>query len=264
MSHNSIYISFLRKLLIDMLMSVIFLILISFALWLIWLTFFRVYFDTGITNESSNDYNLASGVISRSEDIKRFHNISTQESHKRELTSTCVLCHQDLPHFKSREKRAFLNAHGYFMVCEVCHINQDNNLVVNYQWKDKITGKYSNTVQSIGASQITPVRVVNSEVHTLEKDDVRSIVVKYLKTNEPWNLTKNKDIVWDVSHKQMLNNPVTCVDCHTNDKKPFLPFSELNYTSARVEELTRIEVAGMVKKYEHFYLPNLSSKHQDK
>ncbi len=260
MSRNSVYLSFVKKLLIDALMSVIFLILISFALWLIWLTFFREYFDTGITNELSREHYFAGDAISRSEENTRFHNIAISNADSTESPSTCVLCHQDMPHIQVKETRAFLNAHGYFMVCDVCHINQENNQVVSYQWKEKDTGKYSKTVQKIGTSQIAPVRVENGIVHALESDKVRSFVVDYLETNQPWDIDKDKDIVWELTHKQMLKNPITCMDCHTSEKKPFLPFTELAYTTTRIEELTRIEVAGMVKKYEHFYLPNLSSK----
>jgi len=256
MKYNSIYLTVVRKLLVDMLMGVIFLLLFSFALWLIWLTFFREYFDDGIIGESSNEYFLSQPTASNTT-TQRFHNVVKQVPDNSDFVSSCILCHEDLPHSKSKESRAFLNAHGYFMACQVCHAKHNDNLVIGYRWQDKETGNISNKPQMNGKSRISPFAIMGDQVQTLDIEDEKRFVLEFLKTNEALNI-KKEDTVWKKTHGNLSTDPISCIDCHTIEKTPFLPLSELAYSASRIEELSRIEVAGMIKKYEHLYLPNLT------
>ncbi len=256
MKNDSIYFTVVRKLLVDTLMGVIFLLLFSFALWLIWLTFFREYFDDGILGEATGEYFTSQTNVTMSS-MQRFHNVVEQVPDNSEFVTSCMLCHEDLPHSKSKDTRAFLNAHGYFMTCQVCHAKHDDKMVVGYRWQDKETGHISDTPHMKGMSRITPVVVMGGLVQTIDIKDEKNFVLEYLKTNNAMDM-KKEDTVWKKTHGNISTDPISCVDCHTIEKQPFLPLSELAYSASRIEELSRIEVAGMIKKYEHLYLPNLT------
>ena len=49
----------------------------------------------------------------------RFHHIGFEI--ERDQASICVRCHGNVPHDKSKEVRAFLNMHVFYVACETCH-----------------------------------------------------------------------------------------------------------------------------------------------
>ena len=257
MSHEGKRDLLAKTLLVDLLMGIILLLLFSFAFWLIWLTFFREYFDTGIIESNQSEY--MQGV--RSAQVvhqKRFHNVDDAVITHNESASNCSVCHYDLPHLKSKEKRAFLNAHSYFVACEVCHNKTETGSEVIYRWSEKGTGRFLNGEPKRYTAKITPTVYVDGQVRSLESVDDKEYVMEYLKIKDTLSMDQIEKVV-DRTHSDLLNKPISCNDCHTMEKNTYIPFAQLAYSEARIEELTRIEVVGMVKRYEHFFMPHLSS-----
>jgi hypothetical protein len=54
-------------------------------------------------------------------------------------------------------------------------------------------------------------------------------------------------------HEGVSKKPVFCVECHK--KNGYLNFAKLGFSKNRVDHLISTEVAGMIDKYETFYLP---------
>lgn len=245
-----------KKPLIDLLMGAIFLILVSFALWLIWLTYFREYFDTGIMIHQSGLANNSEINIDGNYK-KRFHGGVLKNAGMSSATTMCLICHEDMPHSKSREKRAFLNAHDYFMTCEVCHVGYAEGQSIVYRWVDIRTGQLQHKRSGDGEYLITPVTIIDgNEVMPDDGLDRAPMLVYSEKMKQ--GLASKDDEVWEMSHKNFLSDPISCVDCHNKERTPFLPLSALSYSDSRKEELSTIPVAGMVRKYEQFFLPNFT------
>lgn len=261
MHYNDVMRQTVRKLLIDLLMGLILLLLISFSLWLIWLTYFRDYFDTGIIDDTKSNLSIHLTTFNNSQP-RRFHNAFTPQSRKTESTPFCIMCHEDLPHIASKEKRAFLNAHGYFMACEVCHTKPDDGTAVAYRWTEQETGKIVNERPIKGKYKIAPSAIINGVLVQSKTTANRLFVLEYMQNKKIQDNTLEK-AEFDITHKNLIDTPISCIDCHTVEKVPFLPYMELAYSDTRIEELRRIGVAGMIKKYEHFYLPNLTRKTGD-
>lgn len=245
-----------KRLLVDLLMGIIFMLLFSFSLWLIWVTFFREYFDTGIIENTKGNY-FQTAATTRVKNRARFHYLEEPVSSRDESVSTCISCHDELAHFKSKDTRAFLNAHSYFMACEVCHAEIEGGGEVVYRWSDTKTGQYLNSRPDNAIAKITPTAFVRGSIQSLESATDKEFIKEYLEIKDTLNESQIKVVV-ERTHKNMLNSPISCIDCHTVEKKPFLPFTQLAYSTARIEELKRIEVLGMIKKYENFYMPDLS------
>jgi hypothetical protein len=256
MSHDGKEGNIAKRLLVDLLMGIVFLLLLSFSLWLIWLTYFREYFDTGMVENANSEYFQVASTHQTGYQ-SRFHNMEDDELSNDDSVSACIKCHDEFAHSKSKEKRAFLNAHSYFMACEVCHSKTEGNSEVVYLWSDTKTGHFLNNRPANTRAKITPTKKVNGDIRSLESVKDKEFIQNYLTSKDTLNESQLKVIV-ERTHKNMLSSPITCIDCHTVEKRPYLPLSQLAYSTARIEELTRTEVVGMMKKYESFYMPELS------
>lgn len=251
-----------RNLLVHLLMGFIFLLLISFTLWLIWLTYFRDYFDTGMLESSAieiyqRDFNSPTG---RS---KRFHFTSPSVTSVSKSSSLCLSCHKDLPHVESRDKRAFLNAHGSFMACEVCHIKFDEASRMVYRWLDVVSGQYYETRPNKSDFLIAIAkREIDGDLRSINTNEEKQFIISFLEDEKRLGESWRKAALTRV-HENLPDNPISCVDCHSQNQNSVLPLSELAYSEERITELSRIEVAGMVMKYEHFYLPSLTREKND-
>jgi hypothetical protein len=246
-----------RNLLVDILMGFIFLLLISFAFWLIWLTYFRDYFDTGLI-ESSNNEIYQREISSSGGRSSRFHFNKPPVAVVSKNSSMCRNCHEDLPHADSRDKRAFLNAHGSFMTCEICHIKFDKSSRMVYRWLDTVSGRYS-TSRLNDKDFIIAIakRGIDGALRSLNSVEEINFIMAYLEDEKRLGESRRKAVLARV-HENVPDDPISCVDCHSLKQDPVLPLPELAYSEERINELTRIEVAGMVMKYEHFYLPSLT------
>jgi hypothetical protein len=246
-----------RNLLVDLLMSVIFLLLISFTFWLIWLTYFRDYFDTGII-ESSEKQIYQRELSSSGGRSSRFHFNKPSVAAVSRNSSMCRNCHNDLPHADSRDKRAFLNAHGSFMTCEVCHIKFDESSRMVYRWLDTVSGSYSKNRLNEKDFRIAIAKIeIDGDLTSFNSVEEKKYIMAYLEDEKRLGESWRKAALVRV-HENVPDDPISCVDCHSLKQEPVLPLSELAYSEERINELTRIEVAGMVMKYEHFYLPSLT------
>ena len=54
-------------------------------------------------------------------------------------------------------------------------------------------------------------------------------------------------------HEGVSKKPVFCNECHK--KNGYFDFVKLGFPKNRIDHLTSTEVAGMIEKYETFYLP---------
>jgi len=205
----------------------------------------------------------------------RFHHIGF--SIQKDEFSTCVRCHGNVPHDKSREIRSFLNMHTFYLACETCHSTpKKGQSPWAFGWHDKTTGKqvgnpkvlldieksYTTTDEkwqypifgNYGA-KITPSSVAKGEPKLLHGEKEMIFVERYL--NDQRNLgAAQKSQMKRVIHRKVSKQPVQCKGCHMRGKKKYIPFGELGYPPMRTEELTDLAVVGMIQKYKKFYLPN--------
>ncbi|MCU7905635.1 MAG: hypothetical protein KZQ76_07185 [Candidatus Thiodiazotropha sp. (ex Epidulcina cf. delphinae)] len=255
MAYERKQISPIRKLFTDLSMGFAFLLLLGFALWLVWITFFRAYYDTGIienTKLSAMEHITDAGMNK----YDHFHNIDESVLKIAKSPSVCLKCHGSYPHSKSKQIRAFLNAHVYFMACEVCHLEAEKRAHVAFEWLDDETGDVVNAHPEKMRAKIVPIETVDGSVRRLDESGDSEFVEEYLRLRDTFDADQEAAAKIR-THRNVADTPVYCDDCHTSDKKPYLPYSELSYSQQRISELSGTEVVGMVKKYENFYLPNL-------
>ncbi|MEW8030148.1 MAG: hypothetical protein AB2792_16605 [Candidatus Thiodiazotropha sp.] len=222
---------------------------------MIWITYFREYFDTGIIQKSkpgSIEYLTVAGMNTRD----HFHNLDESLLKIANSPSLCMKCHGSYPHSKSKQLRAFLNAHAYFMACEVCHLENEKRRLVKFKWLDDKTGKAMNFYPTKLRAKIVPIVTVADSFKRLDETGDSQFVGEYLAVRN--ELDADQEAAAKVRiHQNVSDTAISCDDCHTAEKTPYLPYEELNFSPQRIADISGTEVVGMINKYKNFYLPNL-------
>ena len=193
--------------------------------------------------------------------------------------SVCYYCHGDFPHFQRRMIRTLLNMHTQFLGCMTCHANPEK-----IDEKD-ITLKWSNFSGIEVNGSHFGVDYDSETGFLIETDDFYSKIVPYISdeagSEKLIEITEDDPKAIDFvqvqdklqgrdreSVKKSLHNLVKpkgrfCPKCHTQSEKSFIPFKQLGFSDKRVNDLTNMNIIGIVEKYKEFYMPNLMNREID-
>lgn len=204
-----------------------------------------------------------------------FHNIGF--TFPRDKTSVCIPCHGNAPHAKSKETRAFMNMHSFYLACETCHSVPERGAPPwIFRWYNKNTGKAAENPHTMleiedtyshrqagrkkfppygdYGAKIAPGSSDSGETKLLHGAKDMALVERFIAERNRLN-PKQKEETNRVIHRKVSKEPVPCKSCHREDE-PYVPFAELGYPPTRLRELTNNPVVGMVQKYGQFYLPS--------
>lgn len=194
-------------------------------------------------------------AIQRSYDFHKVERTAVLDSQ-----NLCVSCHGDIPHYKKKETRAFLNMHAFFMACETCHIRSKSGMETKFVWYDKTTGEETEKINLNHFLGNTPYKLM-----PVGKDGTRLYdserMVKYVaefKSKAGKMMPSEKGEALEVIHETRaeINDSVKCGECHKSDRAAgYLPFEQIGYPERRTNQLVGNEVVGMIGKYKNFYLP---------
>ena len=231
----------------------------------------RLFVSLIASKEETKKIILGDQVIEQPYIEGRFHHIGFRVDEDK--ASTCVNCHGNVPHNKSKEIRSFLNMHAFYTACQTCHIRPvDNAGKFAFRWYGTGTGEQTVNPRALveierkyaeGNEDYYPVYgnygakiapgTFKDNIFAFTKGTSKEIVDKYLKEEKQLSPQKKSQMV-EFIHNGISKQPIVCNDCH-NNKTPYLPFAELGYPPRRVEELTNSSVVGMIEKYKEFFLP---------
>ncbi len=241
-----------KKLLVHFVMLTIGLLLLAFCIWLVYLTYFRSAYRTGAT--------LAKRAVPRQEMIyEPFHGVNESVYAGSKSKSWCLKCHEDLPHSLSKEVRGMLNAHSFFLACEVCHIAPAEGERFEYKWLQRGTSiplaELKGPPGDYGAT-IIPFRTENGISRRLDENpEALQLLDESAAHDRDNDLQKHKMRLNSDIHKAFSPKPVFCDDCHRENG--VLDFEQLMYAPQRAHRLSIGEGANIIKQYKDFYLPSL-------
>ncbi len=241
-----------KRLLVHFVMLAIGLLLVAFCIWLIYLTYFRSAYRTSATLEKR--------AVPRQEMIyEPFHGVSESVLAGSKSKSWCLKCHEDLPHSLSKEVRGMLNAHSFFLACEVCHIAPGKGERFEYKWLQRGTSialtELKGSPGDYGAT-IIPFRIENGISRRLDENpEALQLLDESAAVDHDMDLQKRKMRLNSDIHKAFSPKPVFCDDCHR--KNGVLDFEQLMYPQQKAHRLTFGEGANIIKQYKDFYLPSL-------
>ncbi len=239
----------------DLIMGFLYFLLLCFSLWLVWITYFREYFEAeypgGRNNELSESIDTSGIIVT-----DHFHGLDDVSVTAAESNSICAKCHAEYPHTNSRKIRAILNAHSYFMACETCHLESMKSRNITFRWIDDSKDGFveNNSVDS--HAKISPAVLVAGSIRRLDNSLELKLVDNYLAKR--YMLDKDQeDEAQARIHRSVSDEAVSCNTCHASRKKPYLPYSELGYSQQRISEISGTEAVKVINKYSKFYLPDL-------
>jgi hypothetical protein len=200
---------------------------------------------------------------------RHFHNITRAPLLPENLRPVCYICHSDYPHSKNKKVRALLNMHTQFFVCETCHIEDKEGAEIIYTWynpADKYPkGPFFGTSYNPETGNLKEVKDIFSKIAPFFKSSADKLETAiqmhdaplaqdYMKVRD--KLTpEQRDNVKKKFHVNIKPKGHECKVCHA--KKGLLDFRKLGFADNRIVDLEQLNVAGMITKYEKFYLPNL-------
>jgi len=250
-----------KKFLIHLTMVTIFILLFAFSSWLLWLTYFR---------NASHEEALAKRVIPRQEMVyELFHGADESILEGGKSQSWCLKCHKDYSHSKSKEVRGILNAHSYFMACEVCHIVPKEGERFEYKWLRRGSnlpltelkgkpGDYGGTIVPFKSEKGVAKRLDENAPADLFLDEAVAtnlLLDEAEKKGSAGDLRKMKDRLNTEIHKDLSSKPIFCDKCHKENG--MLDFVQLLYSLERAQRLEFGDGATIIKQYKEFYLPSL-------
>jgi len=236
--------------------------LLLFGLWLIQSVYFpkRDVVQKADAKKKAEEETIFRKILKPQDDIGHghFHMIDEYVTLSYSYKPICLTCHGTYPHSKEQKVRSILNFHTGFMACSVCHVRKDpNNKNYYFVWVDRTTGLISMSVDGeFGKypAEIFPLIVDEDGERKIFRPVNEKAAQDYLELMPLYTPDQNAQAKI-VLHEKLTKKPVFCTDCHK--KNGYLDFSLLGFPINRINHLTSTEIAGMITKYETFYLPTV-------
>ncbi len=176
--------------------------------------------------------------------------------------SYCSSCHGDMPHDSvSKDLRAFLNMHAFFIGCQTCHSRPEGDLATGvYQWYDRESGEIipspvDGAPPGTYKAKIIPFIMEDGSMVRIDSPARMEFVDQY-RLNEKDLSEGQRSKAKKMIHNVISKKPVSCEECHTKENS-LLPLVNLGYPKRRVDSITSTEVVGMIKNYTKFYMPKM-------
>ncbi|MEE9505041.1 MAG: hypothetical protein V3V90_07905 [Thermodesulfobacteriota bacterium] len=189
-----------------------------------------------------------------------YHNIALKVGP--DNRSHCIKCHGDFPHGETKQIRAFLNMHAFFLTCETCHIRpEENEETFLYQWYDRESGEIVEDPE-IGAKPIdaldlrlVPCRMEEGKLIREDSDERIRFTKDFIRMveDETLGFEEEKEKLKKI-HDHINPESIQCQECHTKDK-PFLPYEKIGYSQRRIGYLCSDEISRMIREHELFVSP---------
>lgn len=186
--------------------------------------------------------------------------------------SVCFSCHGDFPHSKEAMIRTLLNMHTQFIGCLTCHNDPDKieEESLSFNWLnysgievkgkpfgidvDPTTGYLQETDDYY--SKIVTYRKTKNGTQLLDIPETAPKAQEYLAIKDQLSDT-DREAVKKSFHKIVSPKGRFCSRCHASEDDSYLPFRKLGFSQRRIDNVTNLNIVGIVQKYKKFYLPNL-------
>jgi hypothetical protein len=162
-----------------------------------------------------------------------------------------------------------MNLHTEFMTCHSCHLRGEQQKKIKFGWInptefkpqgkpygtsiDTATGLFAETDDHY--SKLTPFIEVNGAWLPVTSEAGVAEAKQYMleeKTMPP----EQKQAIEDTLHAGTeLKDFIKCSACHVADG--IMNFRELGFDPARINQMVKMEIGGMITNYDIFYFPQI-------
>ncbi|MDH5408665.1 MAG: hypothetical protein OEZ33_06295 [Gammaproteobacteria bacterium] len=208
------------------------------------------------------------------EKMRHFHNEPEKDVLSMGKQQVCFYCHGDYPHSKKPMIRTLMNMHTQFIGCMTCH--NDSRKVdeksLRFSWLNysgvPVSGPPFGTSIDPKTGNLVATDDVYSKIVATSEEDGKSILLELTEDNQAVKeflevrekLTDtDKEAMKKRFHRTVASKGRFCTSCHTNNPaKAYLPLAKLGFSERRVNDLTNLNIVGIVQKYKKFYIPSLT------
>ena len=118
---------------------------------------------------------------------------------------------------------------------------------------DPVTGLFAETENHF--SKLTPLKKISGEWNPIiSAADVDSALT-YMEAQEKYSEAEKQAIVDRLHEGTELKEFISCSLCHS--KNGIMNFKELGFEPARINQLQKMEMGGMLTNYDTFYFPDI-------
>lgn len=183
--------------------------------------------------------------------------------------SSCIICHSPYPHGKNLQAIAVMNLHTEFLTCHSCHIQITDGEEIRFGWInptglesraepygvriDPATGVFAETENHF--SKLTPFKRGNGTWKPITSDEGVTSALEYMDNKERYSEVERQAIVDQLHRGTELKEYVRCSLCHS--KNGIMDFAALGFEPARINQLQKMEIGGMLTNYDTFYFPDI-------
>jgi RNase P subunit RPR2 len=183
--------------------------------------------------------------------------------------STCIACHSPYPHGKNLRAIAVMNLHTQFMTCHSCHLKVKEGEEIHFDWInptgikvkgepygiriDPDTGIFAETDDHF--SKLTPFIKKDGEWEPIISLEGVESALRYMDGQESYSEEQKKEIVDNLHQETELKEFILCSRCHSENG--IMNFKELGFEPARINQLQKMEIVGMLTNYDIFYFPDM-------
>ena len=213
------------------------------------------------------------------ERIRHFHNLPKKFLPTQGKKNVCFHCHGDFPHSKEPMIRTIMNMHTQFTGCMTCHVDEKKVPKESLQLRwlnysgievsgapfgitvDENTGNLQDTDDYYSKIVAYQVEAGSKELLEIGPQDPK---LKEFVANKGNLSDADKEAVKKRFHSKIRPRGRACSQCHTDEKKSFLPFRQLGFSERRISELTQLNIIGMIEKYKSFYISDMLGTDTDR
>jgi RNase P subunit RPR2 len=183
--------------------------------------------------------------------------------------SACIACHSPYPHGKNLQAIAVMNLHTEFMTCHSCHLKLERGDEIRFGWInptgteskaepygvriDPTTGLFAETENHF--SKLTPYRKTNDGWEPITSLEGVENALRYMEEKEGYSEEKKQEIVDRLHRGTELKEFIRCSRCHSENG--IMNLKELGFEPARINQLQKMEIGGMLTNYDTFYFPDI-------
>jgi len=207
-----------------------------------------------------------------SERERRFHDFPDIVLSEQGNKAACFFCHGDYPHSKEPMIRTMLNMHTQFVGCQTCH-NEDEKIPqdsIRFEWLNysgiEVSGKPFGTAIDPDTGGLIDTDDYHSKIVAYSDGELLEIPPQDPRTQELASVYRDlsdqdREAVKERFHKQVRPKGRECSRCHTSEDA-YLPFAELGFSERRQQDLENLPIAGLIEKYNQFFMPDLLRSRQ--
>ncbi|MDH5388884.1 MAG: cytochrome c family protein [Gammaproteobacteria bacterium] len=214
-------------------------------------------------------------ILSEERNLERtrhFHNLPDKFQPTQGEKSICFYCHGDFPHSKEPMIRTLMNMHTQFTGCVSCHVDEKKipEKDIQLRWLNysgiEVKGKpfgmdYDPDSGDLNQtddyfSKIVAYKKSAGEEVLLEIGPGDPALVEFNKVKDSLS-NADKEALKNRYHKNVRPNGRKCSRCHINEQDSYIPFRELGFSERRIDDLTNLNLVGLIEKYKRFYITDL-------